>query len=116
MNRTLVLEALIATLKEVQSLMGQPCPTLVGTTIPINDLPKFDSKVWPVAFGMIGEKLKIAIPVDVNVFRQEKTKTPNSIDQTVTAILKAIQAQPSPTVPTTTPDVEAKPDLAKEVA
>lgn len=96
--------------------MGQPCPPLGGTTIPINELPMFDSKVWPVAFGMVGEKLKVEVPVDINVFRQEKTKIPNTIDQTVTAILKAIQAKPSPTVPAPATAVKVSPILAKETA
>lgn len=116
MDRVLVLEALVATLKEVQGLMGQPCPPLGGTTVPINELPMFDSKVWPVAFGMVGEKLKVEVPVDINVFRQEKTKIPNTIDQTVTAILKAIQAKPSPTVPAPATAVKVSPILAKETA
>jgi len=115
-NRTLILEALVATLKEVQSLMGQSCPPLAGTTVPINELPMFDSKVWPVAFGMVGEKLKVEVPVDVNVFRQEKTKIPNTIDQTVTAILKAIQAKPASTVPAPASAAKAASALAKEVA
>jgi hypothetical protein len=96
--------------------MGQRCPPLADTTVPINELPMFDSKVWPVAFGMVGEKLKVQVPVDVNVFRQEKTKIPNTIDQTVTAILKAIQAKPAPIVPTPAPAVKVKPTPAKEVA
>lgn len=114
MNPSLVLEALVATLTEVQQAMGQTCPPLVGTTVPINELPKFDSKLWPVAFAMVGEKLKVEVPVDVNVFRQEKTKIPNTIDQTVTAILKAIQAKP----PTSAqiPTVKAQPAIAKEIA
>lgn len=94
MNRTLVLEALVATLTEVQSLMGQACPPLSGASVPINELPMFDSKVWPVAFGMIGEKLNVRVPVDINVFRQERTKTPNTIDQTVIAILNALEPKP----------------------
>ena len=116
MNRVLVLEALVATLREVQGLMGQPCPSLRGTTVPIDELPMFDSKVWPVAFGMVGEKLKVEVPVDVNVFRQEKTKTPNTIDQTVTAILNAIQAKPSLSVPAPATPVKAVATFAKEPA
>ncbi|MCM5679358.1 hypothetical protein M8A51_07410 [Schlegelella sp. S2-27] len=113
-DRTLVLEALLATLMEVQDLMGQTCPPLGGTTVPINELPMFDSKVWPVAYGMVGEKLKVAVAVDINVFRQEKTKIPNTIDQTVTAILKAIQTKPL--TPISSPALTATPALAKETA
>lgn len=91
MDRQTILAALIATLSEVQQLMGQPCPPLSANCVPINDLPKFDSKVWPVAFGLVGLKLNVEVPVEINVFRQEQTRIPNNIEQTVTAILKAIQ-------------------------
>jgi len=93
MDRNSVRDALIATLKEVQALMGQPCPELTGGTVPINDLPRFDSKVWPVAFGLVGQKLDVEVPVDINVFRQAQTRIPHTIEQTVTAILNAIQAK-----------------------
>ena len=95
MDRNTVKAALIAVLKEVQALSGEECPPIGDATKPVDDLPKFDSKVWPVAFGLVGIKLGIEVPVDVNVFRQEHTKTPNTIEQTVTAILKAIQAKAS---------------------
>lgn len=97
MDRNSVREALIATLKEVQALMGQQCPELTANTVPINDLPKFDSKVWPVAFGLVGLKLKVDVPVDVNVFRQEHTRIPLTVEQTVNAILNAIQAKAAAT-------------------
>lgn len=97
MDKNSVREALVATLKEVQALMGQQCPELKGSTVPINDLPKFDSKVWPVALGLVGLKLKADVPVDVNVFRQEQTRIPHTIEQTVTAILNAIQAKAAAT-------------------
>lgn len=116
MDRVLVLDALVTTLREVQDLMGQPCPSLGGTTVPIDELPMFDSKVWPVAFGMVGEKLRVEVPVDINVFRQEKTKIPNTIDQTVSAILKAIHAKPFPTVSSPAPAVKVVPTLVKETA
>ncbi|RYD65424.1 MAG: hypothetical protein EOP84_31945 [Verrucomicrobiaceae bacterium] len=112
-NRTLVLEALVATLAEVQHLMGQTCPPLKATTVPIDELPMFDSKIWPVAFGMIGEKLKIRVPVDVNVFRRDKSKIPHTIEQTVNAILNAIAAKPSPSIDRSSESTAMK---TKEVA
>ena len=99
MDRNTVRAALIAVLNEVQALSGEVCPPIVDATKPIDDLPKFDSKVWPVAFGLVGLKLGVDVPVDVNVFRQEHTKVPNTIEQTVTAILKAIQAKASALAP-----------------
>ena len=101
MDRNTVKAALIVVLKEVQALSGLACPPIGDTTKPIDDLPKFDSKVWPVAIGLVGIKLSVDVPVDINVFRQEHTKIPNTIEQTVTAILKAIQAKAStpPSIP-----------------
>jgi len=99
MDRNTVKSALIAVLKEVQALSGEVCPPIVDATKPIDDLPRFDSKVWPVAFGLVGLKLGVDVPVDVNVFRQEHTKIPNTIEQTVTAILKAIRAKASALAP-----------------
>lgn len=109
MNRNAVKAALIAVLKEVQALSGEACPPIGDTTKPIDDLPKFDSKVWPVAFGLVGIKLGVDVPVNVNVFRQEHTKISNTIEQTVTAILKAIQrkAAATPPVPANTAEVVA---------
>jgi len=107
MDRNTVKDALISVLKEVQALSGETCPPIGDTTKPIDDLPKFDSKVWPVAFGLVGIKLGVDVPVDVNVFRQEHTKISNTIEQTVTAILKAIQSKTAatPFVPAKTAEV-----------
>lgn len=113
MDRNTVKAALIAVLKEVQALSGEVCPPIVDATKPIDDLPKFDSKVWPVAFGLVGLKLGVDVPVDVNVFRQEHTKIPNTIEQTVTAILKAIQAKAS--APALAPAAVSAPAKAAEV-
>jgi hypothetical protein len=107
MDRNTVRAALIAVLKEVQALSGETCPVISDTTKPIEDLPKFDSKVWPVAFGLVGIKLDIDVPVNVNIFRQEHTKFPNTIEQTVTAILKAIQTKASATSPASAKTAEA---------
>lgn len=109
MDRNTVTAALIAVLKEVQALSGEACPPIGEATKPIDDLPKFDSKVWPVAFGMVGMKLGVDVPVDVNVFRQEHSKISNTIEQTVTAILKAIQIKTHapPAVPAKTAEVVA---------
>ena len=91
MERAQVKEALLAVLTQVQASSGLECPPLADAVRPIEDLPKFDSKIWPVALGLIGKKLGVPVPLDVNVFREEQTKVPYNIEQTVTAIMKAIQ-------------------------
>ncbi|MFY9514609.1 MAG: hypothetical protein WAQ05_26880 [Rubrivivax sp.] len=91
MERTHVKEALLAVLTQVQATSGLECPPLGDAVRPIEDLPSFDSKVWPVALGLVGKKLGVSVPLDVNVFREEQTKVPFNIEETVTAIIKAIQ-------------------------
>lgn len=90
MERDVVKAALLKVLTTIQVASGLPCPQLKDTIRPVDDLPKFDSKIWPVAFGLIGRELGVEAPVDVNVFREEQTKVPYDIEQTVTAIIKAL--------------------------
>jgi hypothetical protein len=65
MNTELVEAKLIEVLEGIQAASGEECPLLVGETRPLEDLPQFDSKVWPVAIGMVAAELSIDIPDDV---------------------------------------------------
>ena len=47
MNCAEVKEELIAVLRQVQNDSGLKCPTLTGVTKPVEDIPKFDSMIWP---------------------------------------------------------------------
>ena len=49
MDSSEVKEKLIAILSQIQAESGLECPVLTGTIKPVENLPKFDSKVWPVA-------------------------------------------------------------------
>ena len=49
MDRTTLEGRLIAVLRQIQGDSGPECPPLTGATKPLENLPKFDSKVWPVA-------------------------------------------------------------------
>src|SRR5438067_2432481 len=57
MNPTLVRKNLIEVLVRIQTDSGLPCPPIVGGTQPAEELEKFDSKMWPVATGMLAEAL-----------------------------------------------------------
>ena len=74
-------ENLIAVLGQIQADSGLDCPPLTGTIKPIEDLPKFDSKVWPAATTILATKIDATIPNDVNIFINETTKLPRSIDE-----------------------------------
>ena len=87
MDATAVRTALVEILQDIQASSGLECPPLNGTTKPIEDLPKFDSKIWPVAIGMLGAKLGITIANDVNIFRREKTTIALTLDEAVALVV-----------------------------
>ncbi len=90
MNSDFVKAKLIEILQTIQTASGLECPTIVGTTKPLEDLPQFDSKIWPVATGMLAEKLGITIDNDVNIFSEGKTCNPLTIDSTVAMVVALI--------------------------
>ena len=73
-------EKLIAVLGQIQADSGLECPALTGATKPIEHLPKFDSKVWPVATTILATEIGETIPNDVNIFVDDTTKLSLSID------------------------------------
>lgn len=93
MNTTLVQETLVEVLQSIQAASGISCPPIVGTTKPLEALPKFDSKIWPVAIGMLAAKLGITIADDVNIFRRDKSCIALTIDETVALVVALAQAQ-----------------------
>ena len=54
---------------------------------------KFDSKIWPVAIGMLGAKLGISIANDVNIFRQDDSSIALTIDEIVAKVVALVEAQ-----------------------
>jgi hypothetical protein len=83
---------LVKILQEIQATSGLPCPDLNDATRPIEDLDEFDSKIWPVAAGMLAAELGIEIADDVNIFRREKTKTALTINETTAMVVKIADA------------------------
>ncbi len=95
MDANVVRAALVEVLQNIQTFSGLECPAIAGTTKPIEDLPKFDSKIWPVAIGMLGVKLGITIANDVNIFRREKTTMALTVDEAVAIVVALAEMQPS---------------------
>lgn len=93
MNADLVKTKLVEVLQNIQTASGLECPPISGATKPIDELPKFDSKIWPVAIGMLAAGLGITIPNDVNIFRPEKGGAAFTIDETVALVVKLATAQ-----------------------
>ena len=82
MSPNALTNTLIAVLGQIQADSGLECPPLTGTTKPLENLPKFDSKVWPIATTILATEIGATIPDDVNIFVDETTKLPRSIDET----------------------------------
>lgn len=83
MNTTMLKGKLIAVLSQIQAESGLECPPLMGTTQPVNALPQFDSMTWPVATSMLEIETGVSIPDDVNIFIDETTDLPRSINEIV---------------------------------
>lgn len=93
MDPAAVQATLIEVLQTIQAASGLECPPLVGGTKPVEDLPKFDSKIWPVAIGMLGAKLGVVIASDVNIFRRAKSTVALTIDEAVAMVVAIAGAQ-----------------------
>lgn len=91
MNATLVRKKLVEVLQIIQSTSGLECPPIDGATKPVEALPKFDSKIWPVATGMLAAELGITIADDVNIFRQEKGCVALTIEETVAMVMSLVE-------------------------
>jgi hypothetical protein len=86
-------EKLIAVLGQIQVDSGLECPALTGATKPVGNIPKFDSKVWPVATTILATEIGAMIPNDVSIFVDESTKLPRSIDETAAFVCALLEKQ-----------------------
>jgi hypothetical protein len=86
-------EKLIAVLGQIQVDSGLECPPLTGATKPADNIPKFDSKVWPVATTILATEIDAQIPNDVNIFIDDATKLPRSIDETAVFVCELLKKQ-----------------------
>jgi hypothetical protein len=93
MDSKIVKLKLIEVLTAIQTLSGEACPTIDDGLRPVEALPKFTSKVWPVAAGMLSIALGKSIPCEANIFVDEQAKTPLTISQTVALVIKLVEEQ-----------------------
>lgn len=88
MDISIVRDVLLKVLQDIQLTSGLACPPLDGKTKPIEDLPEFDSFIWPVAASMLAKELGVVIADDINVFREEHHRRALTVDETVALILE----------------------------
>ena len=86
-------EELIAVLGRIQADSGLECPPLTGATKPVADIPEFDSKVWPVATTILSIEIGAPIANDVNIFVDDTTKLPCSIDEAAAFVCEMLQQE-----------------------
>ncbi|ODM75069.1 hypothetical protein [Bradyrhizobium elkanii] len=92
MDPVIVKETLIKVLSQIQTDSGLECPPLSGAIKPVENIPKFDSNVWPVATRILATE-KAEIPKDVNIFVDETTKLARTIDETAGFICDLLKKQ-----------------------
>ena len=83
MDKKQVEKALLSVISEIQENSGLECPPLTETTVPAEQVPKFDSKVWIAATTMLAGKLGANIPEDQNIFYDKKEKCALTISEIV---------------------------------
>ena len=93
MDSATLKEKLIAVLGQIQIDSNLECPALTGSTKPVENLPKFDSKVWPVAMTILATEIGATIPNDVNIFVDETTKLPWTIDETAAFVCELLKTR-----------------------
>ena len=93
MDSNLLREKLVAILAQIQTDSGLECPPLTGETKPVEDIPKFDSKVWPVAISNLAEEIGAHIDKGVNIFSDKKTKSNRTIDEIVDFVGQLLKDQ-----------------------
>lgn len=86
-------EQLIAIITQIQVDSGLDCPALTGSTRPVGGVPKFDSKIWPVATTILATAIGATIADDVNIFVDAATKLPRSIDETAGFVCRLLAKQ-----------------------
>lgn len=93
MNAVFVQSKLVEVLQIIQASSGLECPKITGATKPLEALPQFDSKIWPVAIGMLAAELGIVIADDVNIFSREKGCLALTVNETVAMVVDIAIAQ-----------------------
>ena len=81
---------LIQVIQNIQHDSGYGGVPINGSTCPPNDLEGFDSKIWPVATGILATELGVDIPVDKNIFIARDGKRRLTVDEVVAVVCEII--------------------------
>ncbi len=70
------IDAVIDAIVEIQEMSGRECPGITGKTIPIGDVPGFDSLNGLEATILIDQRLGIETPNDARLFTNDTGQRP----------------------------------------
>lgn len=90
MTPTDIENSLTEVITEIQSNSSLECPPLVGSVVPANDIPSFDSKVWLVATTMLAAKIGAEIPDDENIFIDKESNAALNITRVCELVLQIV--------------------------
>ena len=93
MNIEVIKKKLKEVLEDIQEISELDCPPFNDKTIPVKELPQFDSKIWPVVTSLVADGLEIFIPNDINIFCNENNQDKFSIEQIAEKILAIHEKQ-----------------------
>src|SRR4051794_17160861 len=93
MDRSAIEDELLTVLERIQAISGEACPPLKGELRPAESLPRFNSKVWPVAAGMLSTAIGQPIPPEINLFADQATKESLTINQIVDLVCGVLERQ-----------------------
>lgn len=93
----LVVVTITEVLKQIQADSGYEEIQIDESTCPLMDLQGFDSKIWPVSIGMIGDVLGIEIPLDENIYISKNGIQRLTIRETASVVHQIVLLQENKT-------------------
>lgn len=103
MDQGTVETKLIEILERIRAASKKPSPAITADTRPIDDLPGFDSKIWPAAISMLAAALGITLPLDENIFVSADGTRRLTVRETAARVISLAHGRSVPPA-TPTPD------------
>ena len=92
MTRQQAEDAVIAVIAEIQEMSERKCPKITGTTIPIGDIPGFDSLNALEAASQIDRRLGIETPNDARLFTNNTGQRPIPVSEIAQRIVDLVES------------------------
>ncbi len=91
MTRQQAEAAVIGAILEIQEMSGRECPKITGETVPIGDVPEFDSLNGLEATMLIDQCLEIETPDDARLFTNDTGQRPIPVSEIAQRIVDFVE-------------------------